>query len=153
MRNWARCNWMRKWKWNLCRSAARMGGSGKGDPATSSWHLLGRRLALRDKGPWLCSDRLNDDVRRLSPIGYLSVTCLDHIRSRGPRYFFFLFKGILFYLFFIFYVFNCYVLHTTFFFLLYSMVSRLHIHVYMLFSHIIMLHPKWRDIVPRAKRS
>ena len=35
-------------------------------------------------------------------------------------------------------------------FLLYSMVAQLHIHVYILFSHIIMLHHKWLDIVPRA---
>ena len=37
-----------------------------------------------------------------------------------------------------------------FFFLLYSMVTQLHIHVYILFSHIIMLHHKWLDIVPSA---
>jgi len=36
------------------------------------------------------------------------------------------------------------------FFLLYSMVTQLHIHVYTLFSHIIMLHHKWLDIVPSA---
>ena len=35
-------------------------------------------------------------------------------------------------------------------FLLYSMVTQLHIHVYFLFSHIIMLHHKWLDIVPSA---
>jgi len=29
--------------------------------------------------------------------------------------------------------------------LLYSMVTQLHIHVYILFSHIIMLHHKWLD--------
>ena len=34
--------------------------------------------------------------------------------------------------------------------LLYSMVTQLHIDVYILFSHIIMLHPKWPDIVPSA---
>ena len=34
------------------------------------------------------------------------------------------------------------------FFLLYSMVTQLHIHVFILFSLIIMLHPKWLDIVP-----
>ena len=37
-----------------------------------------------------------------------------------------------------------------FFFLLYSMVTQLHMHVYILFSHIIMLHPKWLDRVPSA---
>ena len=31
---------------------------------------------------------------------------------------------------------------------LYSMVTQLHIHVYILFSHIIMFHHKWPDIVP-----
>ena len=30
------------------------------------------------------------------------------------------------------------------------MVTQLHIHVHILFSHIIMLHHKWLDIVPRA---
>ena len=30
------------------------------------------------------------------------------------------------------------------------MVTQLHIHVYILFSHIIMLHHKWLDIVPSA---
>ena len=35
-----------------------------------------------------------------------------------------------------------------FFFLLYSMMIQLHIHVYILFSHIIKLHHKWLDIVP-----
>ena len=35
-------------------------------------------------------------------------------------------------------------------FLLYSMVTQLHIHVYILFSHIIMLHHKWLNIVPSA---
>ena len=33
---------------------------------------------------------------------------------------------------------------------MYSMVTQLHIHVYVLFSHIIMLHHKWLDIVPSA---
>ena len=37
-----------------------------------------------------------------------------------------------------------------FFFLLYSMVTQLHIHVHILFSHIIMLHHKWLDIAPSA---
>ena len=37
-----------------------------------------------------------------------------------------------------------------FFFPLYSMVAQLHIHVYIIFSHIIMLDPKWLDIVPGA---
>ena len=35
-------------------------------------------------------------------------------------------------------------------FLLHSKVTQLHIHVYILFSHIIMLHHKWLDIVPSA---
>ena len=35
-------------------------------------------------------------------------------------------------------------------FLLYSMVTQLHIHVYILFSHIIMRHHKWPDRVPSA---
>ena len=35
-------------------------------------------------------------------------------------------------------------------FLLYSMVTQLHTHVYILFSHIIMLHHKWLDIVSSA---
>ena len=35
-------------------------------------------------------------------------------------------------------------------FLLYSMVTQLHIYVYILFSHIIILHHKWLDIVPSA---
>ena len=35
-------------------------------------------------------------------------------------------------------------------FLPHSMVTQLHIHVYILFSHIIMLHHKWPDIVPSA---
>ena len=38
-------------------------------------------------------------------------------------------------------VINCY-FPNTIFFLLYSMVTQLHIHVYILFSHIIMLHHK-----------
>ena len=37
-------------------------------------------------------------------------------------------------------------------FLLYSMVTWLHIHVYILFSHIVMLQHKWPDIVPSAIR-
>ena len=36
------------------------------------------------------------------------------------------------------------------FFLLYSMVPQLHIHVHILFSHTIMFHHKWLDIVPSA---
>ena len=32
-------------------------------------------------------------------------------------------------------------------FLLYRKVTQLHIHIYTLFSHIIMLHHKWLDIV------
>ena len=35
-------------------------------------------------------------------------------------------------------------------FLLYIMVTQLHIQVYILFSHIIMLHHMWLDIVPSA---
>ena len=38
----------------------------------------------------------------------------------------------------------------TIFFLLNSMVTKLHIHEYILFSHIIMLHHKWLHIVPSA---
>ena len=34
-----------------------------------------------------------------------------------------------------------------FYFLLYSMVTQLHIHVHILLSHIIMLHHKWLNIV------
>ena len=37
-----------------------------------------------------------------------------------------------------------------FFLLLYSRVTQLHIHAQILFSHIIMLHHKWLDRVPRA---
>ena len=40
----------------------------------------------------------------------------------------------------------CYFLNIVFFFLLYSMVTQLHIHIYILFSHVIMLHHKWLDI-------
>ena len=35
-------------------------------------------------------------------------------------------------------------------FLLYSKVTHLHIHVEILFSHTILLHHKWLDIVPSA---
>ena len=35
-------------------------------------------------------------------------------------------------------------------FLLYSKVTQSHIHIDILFFHIIMLHCKWLDIVPRA---
>jgi len=35
-------------------------------------------------------------------------------------------------------------------FLLYSKVTHLHIHLYILFSHIITLHHKQLDIVPSA---
>ena len=35
-----------------------------------------------------------------------------------------------------------------YFFPLYSMVTQLHIQVYILFSHLIMIHYKWLDIVP-----
>ena len=45
--------------------------------------------------------------------------------------------------------FYCY-FPNTIFFLLHSMVTQLHIHVYILFSHIIVLHHKWLDIVPSA---
>ena len=44
---------------------------------------------------------------------------------------------------------NCY-FPNTFFSLLYSMVTQLHIHVHILFLHIILLHHKWLDIVPSA---
>ena len=37
-----------------------------------------------------------------------------------------------------------------FFFLLYGMVTQLHMHVYILFSPIITLHHKWLDIVLSA---
>ena len=36
------------------------------------------------------------------------------------------------------------------FFLLYSMVTQLNVHVYIIFSYIIMLYHKWLDIDPRA---
>ena len=35
-------------------------------------------------------------------------------------------------------------------FLLYNLVTKLHIHVCIFFSHIIMLHHKCLDIVPNA---
>ena len=50
---------------------------------------------------------------------------------------------------FIYFIFNCYFPNMVFF-LLYSMVTQFHIHVYILFSHIIMLHQKLLDIVPSA---
>ena len=57
---------------------------------------------------------------------------------------------IIFYFFhFIIIIFNSY-FPNMIFFLLYSMVTQLHIHVHILFSHIIMLRHKWVDIVPRA---
>jgi len=37
-------------------------------------------------------------------------------------------------------------------FLLYSTVTQLHIHVYIFFSHIIMLHHKWLDTVLSASQ-
>ena len=37
-------------------------------------------------------------------------------------------------------------------FLLYSMVTQLQIHVYIVFSHIIVLHHKWSDILSSAKK-
>ena len=37
-----------------------------------------------------------------------------------------------------------------YFFLLYSMVTQLHLHVYIVFSHIIMLHCNGLNIVPSA---
>ena len=46
-------------------------------------------------------------------------------------------------------IFYCY-FPNTIFFLLYSMVTQLHIHVHILFSHIIILHHKWLGIVPSA---
>ena len=52
-------------------------------------------------------------------------------------------------LFFIFWIFFKSPIHY-FFFLLCSMVPQLHIHVYILFSRIIMLCHKWLDIVPSA---
>lgn len=36
------------------------------------------------------------------------------------------------------------------FFLPYSVVTQLHRHVHALFSHMVLLHPKWLDLVPRA---
>ena len=39
-----------------------------------------------------------------------------------------------------------------FFFLLYNMVTQLQIHVFILFSHIIMLCHKWLYIVPSARQ-
>ena len=35
-------------------------------------------------------------------------------------------------------------------FLLHSKMTQSYIHVYILFSHVIMLHHKWPDIVPGA---
>jgi len=39
----------------------------------------------------------------------------------------------------------------TIFFLLYSMVTQLHINVHILFLHIITLHHKWLDIIVSSK--
>ena len=58
-------------------------------------------------------------------------------------------KGISF-LFFFTILFYFYFFNTLFFFLLCSVVTQLYIHVYILFSHIIMLRYKWLDIVPSA---
>ena len=60
---------------------------------------------------------------------HLSSAFLSH------SFFFFFFFFLTFYL---------------FIFLLHSLVTQLHIHVYALFSHIIMFHHKWQDIVPNA---
>ena len=51
--------------------------------------------------------------------------------------------------FYYYYNFNSY-FPNTLFSLLYSMVIQLHIHVHILFSHIIMLHHRCLDIVPSA---
>ena len=46
-------------------------------------------------------------------------------------------------------IFNSY-FPNTIFFILYSMVTQLYVHVHILFLHITMLHRKWLDIVPSA---
>ena len=49
----------------------------------------------------------------------------------------------------IYYIFIIYILYI-YIFLLYSMVSQSHIHVYILFPHIIKFHLKWLDRDPSA---
>ena len=49
-----------------------------------------------------------------------------------------------------FYYFLIVIFPIQFYFLLYSMVTQLHIHVHILFSHIIMPHHEWLDIAPSA---
>ena len=70
--------------------------------------------------------------------------CNCHQNQNTELFFFFFWLCVVFiYLFF-------YFPNTLFFFLLYSMVTQLHIHACILFSHIIILHHEWLDIVPIA---
>jgi len=66
-----------------------------------------------------------------------------HFHTLSSIYWVFLYIAI--FIFFIIAVIQCSVN-----FLLYSMVTQLHIHLYILFSYIIRLHHKWLDTVPSA---
>ena len=67
-----------------------------------------------------------------------------HTHTSFFRFYFFIFIFCVSFLFFLFPP------NIIYFFLLYSMVTPSHIHVYILFPHIVMLHHKWLDMVPRA---
>ena len=89
---------------------------------------------------------------------YISNICIScgheqNFRRIQPRRWFFWDIGILdhflkFYRFLFFSI--VYGLQSYFNLLLYNKVTQSHIHIYILFSHIIMLSHKWLDIVPSA---
>ena len=65
--------------------------------------------------------------------------------------YYFIFIITLFYVFLMVFIFSVIAgLQCSVNFLLYSKVTQSHMHVYIPFSHIIMLHHKWPDVNPSA---
>ena len=87
----------------------------------------------KPQSPWVCLMFLIRDYE---------LTILFHMNISSTLIALFFFKCVL--------VLKIVISPIWFFFLLYSMVTQLHIHAHILFSPIIMLHHKWLDIVPSA---
>ena len=97
-------------------------------------HVLSQEIGC-NRTSLLIHSKCNS-LHLLTPSSNMTFKCFEKLKYMYIKY--------IYMLYFLFSFFNCY-FPNTFFFLLNSTVTQLHVHVYILFSHIIMLHHKWPD--------
>ena len=79
MRNWARCNWMRKWKWNLFQCSGVDERTGRRRALPPSHNRWPSRARLRPDHWWLSTPVTHQSLT-------LNVTYIAQVHSRGTDY-------------------------------------------------------------------